>query len=184
MAESDPYADFKSGENSNLKTVLRSLAEELLAAQAEVARIELELETANGVVKDIVENRIPNVAEGLEGEFDIGEGRKLIIKEEIRASVAGEKLIPAVAWLDEHDYGGIVKRELTFSFGKDDHEKVKKFKEAVAPILRQQGLVLREKNAIHPATLLSWVKEQLGEGIELPKEIFGIFRQRKAKVKE
>jgi hypothetical protein len=180
----DPYADFKSQEGDNLKTVLRELADELIAAQAEVDRIQLELDAANGVVKDLVENRIPNVAEGLEGDFNIGDGRTLTIKQEIRASVAGEKLAPAVEWLDAHNYGNIVKRNLTFEFGKDDDERVKAFKEAVLPILVAQKLVLKEKTAIHPATLLAWVKERLKEGDNLPVDVFGIFRQRIAKVKE
>lgn len=182
--QDDPYADFKSGDNDNLKTVLRQLADELVEAMADVDRIKEELKTAENVVKDLTENRIPSVAEGLEGKFDLGDGRTLTIKEEIRASVAGEKLAPAVEWLDAHDYGGLVKRNLTFEFGKDDDERVKKFKEAVEPILKEQKLVLKEKHAIHPATLVAWVKERLEEGDKLPVDVFGIFRQRIAKVKE
>jgi len=180
----DPYAEFKSNESDNLKTVLRGLVDELVEAMSEVDRIKAELEVAENVVKDLTQNRIPSVAEGLEGKFDLGDGRTLTIKEEIRASVAGEKLGPAVEWLDAHDYGSIVKRNLTFEFGKDDHKRVKAFKEAVAPILKSQKLVLKEKNAIHPATLVAWVKERLAEGDALPVDIFGIFRQRVAKVKE
>lgn len=180
----DPYAAFKANEGDNMKTVLRALADELVGAMAEVERIEQELEVARNVVKDLTENRIPAVAEGLEGKFDLGDGRTLTIKEEIRASVAGEKLAPAVEWLDAHDYGNIVKRNLTFEFGKDDHDKVRAFKDFIAPILREQRLVLKEKNAIHPATLVAWVKERLAEGDALPVDVFGIFRQRIARVKE
>ena len=68
-------------------------------------------------------------------------------------------------------------------YGKDDDEKVKKFKEAIAPIVRDQRLVFKEKAAIHPQTLLAGVKERLKEGDTLPVEIFGIFRQKTAKVK-
>jgi site-specific DNA-cytosine methylase len=180
----DPYAEFNSDENDNLKNVLRQLADELVEANAEVDRIKEQLLVAENVVKNLTDNRIPAVAEGLEGKFDLGDGRTLTIKEEIRASVAGEKLAPAVEWLDAHDYGNLVKRNLIFEFGKDDDERVKKFKEAVEPILKQQRLVLKEKHAIHNATLVAWVKERLEEGDNLPVDVFGIFRQRVAKVKE
>lgn len=180
----DPYAEFKASQGDNLKTVLRSLADELVDAMAEVERIQEQLTVAQNMVKDLTEVRIPAVAEGLEGKFDLGDGRSLTIKEEIRASVAGEKLEPAVEWLDSQGYGGIVKRNLTFEFGKDDHERVQAFKEAIAPILKSQRLVLKEKRAIHPQTLVAWVKERLGEGDKLPVDIFGIYRQRVAKVKE
>jgi hypothetical protein len=45
-------------------------------------------------------------------------------------------------------------------------------------------LVMKENYSVHHATLNAWVKEQLGDGVELPKETFGIFRQRSSKVKE
>lgn len=180
----DPYGEFKASEGDNFKAVLRGLADELLEAMAEVDRIKEELMTAENMVKDLTDVRIPNVVEGLEGKFDLGDGRTMTIKEEIRASVAGEKLEPAVEWLDANNYGNIVKRNLIFEFGKDDHEKVQAFKEAITPILKQQRLVLKEKRAIHNATLVAWVKERLAEGDDLPIDIFGIFRQRIAKVKE
>ena len=182
--DDDPYASLRADESSNIQTVLRQLADELLEHMAEVDRIKEELQAAENLVRDYTENRIPAVAEGLEGKFDLGDGRTLTIKEEIRASVAGEKLAPAVEWLDAHDYGNIVKRNLIFEFGKDDDEKVKAFKEAVTPILKAQKLVLKEKHAIHNATLVAWVRERLDEGESLPIDIFGIFRQRIAKVKE
>lgn len=179
----DPYSDFKKP-SSNLTIVLDQLADELLAAEAEVQRIEEELAAAKKLVQDIATIRIPAVTDGLEGKFTLTDGRTLIVKEDIRASVAGERLAPAVKWLDDNDYGGIVKREVVFSFGKDDHEKVKAFNKAIGPIIKKMGLVSKEKNAIHPQTLLSFVREKLGEGVELPKETFGIFRQQTAKVKE
>lgn len=179
----DPYGDFKT-DNGNLNAVLNQLADELLDAEAEVVRIEEELATAKKLVEEIASKRIPAVTDGLEGTFNLGNGRKLVVDEVIRASVAGEKLAPAVKWLDDNDFGGIVKREVIFSFGKDDHEKVKAFRKAIDNTIKQMGLVAKEKNAIHPQTLLSFVREKLKDGVVLPKETFGIFRQSIAKVKE
>lgn len=182
MPADDDYGDFR-GDNSNLTAVLNQLADELVAALQEVADAEQTLKEKKAYADDIAQVRIPAATDGLEGKFDLGNDRTLEVKEEIRASVAGDKLAPAVQWLDEHDYGSIVKRTLVFEFGKDDDEKVKKFKEAVTPIIREQKLVMKEKTAIHPQTLLAWVKERLKEGDKLPIETFGIFRQKTAKVK-
>jgi len=185
MTNDDAYGDFREdiGPNSNLTIVLNQLADELIEALKEVAEAEQTLKDKKAYADDIAQVRIPAVTDGLEGKFDLGNDRTLEVKEEIRASVAGEKLAPAVQWLDEHDYSSIVKRTVVFEFGKDDDEKVKKFKEAIAPIVRDQRLVFKEKAAIHPQTLLAWVKERLKEGDTLPVEIFGIFRQKTAKVK-
>ena len=180
---SDEYAAFRQPDkNDNLNGVLRSLADELMAAEAEITRITAELEVANNIKKDLVEKRIPDVTDGLEGKFNLGDGREMTIKEEIRSSIAGEKRVPAIQWLDENGYGHIVKREIIFEFPKGEEERCKKFIEAIES-LDLGPLVMKSNYTVHHATLNSWVKEQLGEGVELPKETFGIFRQRVAKLK-
>ena len=117
-----------------------------------------------------------------EGKFALSDGRTLEVKEDIRSSIAGEKRIPAIKWLDENDYGHIVKRQLTFEFGKGSDEQVAAFRKHVEKM--KTPLVMKENYTVHHATLNAWVKEQLGEGVDLPRETFGIFRQRVAKVKE
>jgi len=179
----DSYAAFRDDKPSdNLTAVLRTLADEYLAAEAEVARIEAELEVAKANLKDVAENRIPQATDGMEGKFNLGDGRELQIKEEIRSSIAGEKREPAIKWLDEHGYGHIVKREIVFEFPKGDEARSKAFVEAVQKL--GIPLVMKSNFSVHHSTLNSWVKERLGEGDALPNETFGIFRQRTAKVKD
>ena len=181
---SDDYAAFRDeGQNSNLSAVLVSLADELIAAEEEVARIEVMLEEAKLKVKDIAEVRLPQATDGMEGKFNLGDGRELQVKEEIRSSIAGEKREPAIKWLDDNGYGHIVKREVSFEFPKGDEERCKKFIEMIGT-LQLGPLVMKSNYTVHHATLNSWVKEQLGEGVDLPTDTFGIFRQRTAKIKE
>lgn len=179
----DPYAAFKDEAiPGNLEIVLMQLADELVAADALILEREEALEAAKDARKDIAEVRIPLATEGMNGKLVLKDGRTLEVKEDIRSSIAGEKRVPAIRWLDEHDYGHIVKRELVFSFAKGDDEAFEKFEKAVKKI--KMPLVMKENFSVHHATLNAWVKEQLGMGTELPKEVFGIFRQRVAKVKE
>jgi len=179
----DDYAAFRDDRPSdNLNAVLRSLADEYLAAEAKVALIVVELELANAELKDIAETRIPQATDGMEGKFNLGDGREMIVKEEIRSSIAGEKREPAIKWLDDNNYGHIVKRELVFEFPKGDEARTKAFIEAVGKL--EMKLVMKSNYSVHHATLNSWVKERLGDGVELPKDTFGIFRQRTAKVKD
>ena len=181
----DEYAAFRDEPSTNLTTVLRQLADEYLAAEAEVLRIEAELETAKASMKDVAEVRIPAATDGMDGKFNLGDGRELQVKEEIRSSIAGDKKDPAIAWLDDHDYGHIVKRQVVVEFAKGETERTTAFLEAVKALEMELGtLVVKTNFSVHHATLNSWVKEQLGEGVDLPVDIFGIFRQRTAKVKE
>lgn len=176
----DPYADFKKPD-SNFKVMLRSLADELERANEEVVRIQTELTTAENMVKDIVERKIPEATEGMDGKFDLGDGRELELNEKVRASIAGDKRVPAIKWLDEHDFGHIVKRQLIFEFGKGSDEEMKAFVEHVKKFKKLP--VMKENFSVHPQTLIAWVNERLKEGDDLPKETFGIFVQRFAKIK-
>jgi len=181
----DPYAGFRDEPSSNLTTVLRQLADEYLKSEAEVQRIETELETAKSVMKDIAEVRIPQATDGMDGKFNLGDGRELTVKEEIRSSIAGDKREPAIEWLDAHNYGHIVKRQVIVEFAKGETERTTKFLEAVKGLEKELGMLVVKTNfSVHHATLNSWVKEQLNEGTNLPVDVFGIFRQRTAKVKE
>ena len=179
----DAYAAFKDeGIPSNQLVVLRQLTDEMQYAEKAVEAAEIILETAKDTLKNIVENSIPSAVDGLDGIFDLKDGRTLTIKEEIRSSIAKEKRVPAIKWLDEHDYGHIVKRQLIFEFTKADQ---KKFEEFVVFIKKSKLPVnMKENFSVHHATLNSWVKERLSEGDILPTEVFGIYRQRTAKVKE
>jgi len=183
----DDYAAFRDEPGENFKAVLRTLADELMAADAAVLEKEQELETCKAVVKDIAQHRIPQATEGMDGTFDLGDGRELQLKEDIRASIAGEKRAPAINWLDEHDYGHIVKRQVIVEFGKGEEERTKVFLAKVRELEKHEDigkLIVKTNYSVHPATLVSFVKEQLGEGVALPIDVFGIFRQRVAKVKE
>lgn len=178
---SDPYADFKSGTGSNMDATLISLADELVAAQRLVEAKEEELRLAKDALKDIAEVKIPTATDGLEGKFTLSDGRELTVKEDIRSSIAGEKKLPAIKWLDDNGYGHIVKREVKFIFGKDSQEQVDRLMNALSTLDNLPPV--KNELSVHHSTLNSWVKEQLSEGVELPNETFGIYRQRVAKVK-
>jgi len=183
---SNDYSAFQDSKPSeNLTTVLRQLADEYLEAEAEMAAAQAELDKAKTSLKDIAENRIPQATDGMEGKFNLGDGRELQVKEEIRASIAGDKRVPAIAWLDDNEYGSIVKRQVIVEFAKGDTERCDKFLASVKALEASLGtLVVKSNFSVHHATLTSWVKEQLSEGVVLPTDVFGIFRQRTAKVKE
>jgi hypothetical protein len=178
----DPYADFKDdGVPKNLMNVLMQLADELVEAERIAEEKKEELRLAEVKVSEIKNNRIPDAAEGLKGKFKLDDGRELEINETIRASIAGDKRVPAINWLDGNDYGHIVKRELVIAFDRKDEEGLRKFKELIAS--SDNPLNMKENYSVHPQTLMAFVREKMGEGVNLPKDVFGIFRQREAKVK-
>ncbi len=178
----DEYAEYR-GNDHNLKRVLTDLAEELDFAQKEVDNKKSELEDAQAHLKELSHRTIPEAADGLDGKFELeGTERQLIIEEIIRASIAEERKEPAIKWLDENGYGNLVKRQLIIEFNRDDEERYKSFVEHIK-MFPGPNLVIKRTDSVHHATLTSWVREKLEAGVDLPVQIFGIFRGRVAKLK-
>tara|TARA_R110000772_G_scaffold30806_13_gene76541 strand:+ start:2100 stop:2657 length:558 start_codon:yes stop_codon:yes gene_type:complete len=182
----DEYAGYREAESStNLTTVLVSLADEMNDAMINLDFAQAALDQAKAELKDIVEIKIPSAVDGMSGKFDLGDGRELTIKEDIRASIAGDKKNPAINWMDEHGYGHIVKRKIVVEFPKGEEERTAAFLTALKALETDLGMLnIKQDLSVHHATLTSWVKEQLADGVDIPTDVFGIFRQRTAKLKE
>jgi len=179
----DPYESFKDDTiPSNLMTVLSQLADEQTALEKLKIKIEAELEEVNQALRQLSDIKIPAAAEGLQGKLKLDDGRTIEIGEKIRASISGEKKFPAIAWLDKNDFGHIVKRQVILEFARDDHENFNKVKKA----LEATGVPANMKieSNVHWMTLEAWVREKLKEGVNLPRDIFGIYIQKISKITE
>jgi len=180
------YSDFTSDEppaiGDNLMKSIVSLADQADHAEREVARIEKLLDEAKTNVRRLLETEIPGLMDGMEGTLKLPDGREVSVNEHIRASIAGEKKYPAIKWLNENGHGAIIKRKFVIEFSKDQEEEAESFAEELAA--RDKPLNMKREYSVHPQTLQAFVREQLGEGVALPAETFGIYRQRIAKIKE
>ena len=120
-------------------------------------------------------------AGGIE-KFALADGRSVTLKDELFASVTEANRDAAFAWLEGHGHGDVIKDELKFMLGKGP------LAAAIAEelIADAEGLGIdthSRKRAVHSATLQALLKEQLAEGVEVPKETFGVFQQRRAIIK-
>lgn len=166
----------------NLMKSMVFLVDQAEEAEREVERLNALLDEAKTNHRRILETEIPQLMDGMEGTFDLPDGRKVTVKEDIRCSIAGEKKYPAIKWLNENGHGAIIKRKFTIEFSKDQEDEAEAFAKELAD--RDEPLNVKREFSVHPQTLGAFVREQLGEGVALPAETFGIFRQRVAKIKE
>ena len=121
----DPYAAFKDDAiPGNLEVVLMQLADELQEADVLILELEIALEKAKDARKDIAEQRIPAATEGMNGKLTLKDGRILEVKEDIRSSIAGEKRVPAINWLDANGYGNLPKRQIIVEFSKGEDKAI------------------------------------------------------------
>lgn len=160
---------------------LAVLAEQQEEAETQVEEIEEALRVAKYRLRDIAEVQIPEAMDeaGVE-EFTTSSGLKISVAEKILGSLSEERSEAAFAWLAEHGYSELIKREFKIVFNKDEEQ----WAEAFAQELTEREHPLRHeiKRAIHPSTLQAWVKEQLREGVDIPLDTFGVYRSRKSKI--
>ncbi len=182
---SHDYSEFQSSSpGDNLMARLEGLAQEQLDAEARLSSLEAQVDEAKAVVRRIKENDLPNLLD----EAQLGDskivtpnGIEIAMKEEIRGSIPKGKEKPAHDWLEENDNGGLIKRTVTITFSKDEESWAAKFARDCAN--RKKPLNLEIKRAVHISTLRSFVKECMANGIPIPLQTFGVFRQRFTKVK-
>lgn len=157
---------------------MAKLAQEYVAAEAEVARLQSELKAAQQRAVQLGEVIIPERMDELGlATITTSDGATLSVLENIRASLPKEAKGAALAWLRDNGYAALIKRKVTVEFGKGEDEKAKEALE------RLNGFDVSDDQTVHPQTLQAWVRECLAEGIEIPQETFGVYRQRLTKVK-
>lgn len=155
------------------------LAEATLAAQTKVEKLEGDLKTATQDYRSLAEKKLPEAMELLGmSSFTTTSDISIEVSEKIRASLAPENRPKAFTWLEENGYGGIIKSEVVVVFKRHQIDEAKKF----ADELRQKGYLANLERKIEPSTLTAFIKENLAQGKDIPLDIFGVFRQRIAKV--
>lgn len=158
---------------------LQEMAERQAQAQAEVARLEAELNRAKETLKDLAERQVPELMDqiGIE-DFRTRTGLRIRIEESIRASIPKERTFEAFAWLQSNNSASLIKRKVAVEFGKGEDAAATE----LAAYLKKQGYAPENEAKVHPQTLGAWVREKLKAGVEIPLDLFGVFRQRVSKI--
>ena len=124
--------------------VVKAAEEALRAAKANYIRIEQEdLPTVMASV-------------GLKA-FKLDNGFTVEIKDDVQASITEENKPAAHAWLEDNNFGGLIKSVVSMQFGKGDLEKAQK---AITP-LTEAGFEPEMTESVHWSTLCKFLREQL-----------------------
>lgn len=175
------YGEFRDGPGDNLLGSIRAVARRLKSEEAEVARLEEALQKAKERMRHTAEHELPGLMEtaGM-AKFALEEGTEIVVHEVLRGSIPKSRADEAHAWLEEHNSGGLIKREVVIEFDRGEEGWAKKFLADLAK--RKKPVRSQVKKNVHPQTLLAYLREKLGNGEPVPLDLFGVFRQRVAKV--
>ena len=181
------YSDYKDeatpdsiGDNALAR--LQAKAQEQLDLEALMASLENQLAEATKRWNQVRIRELPDLMDELElTQFKLRSGVELNMAEEIRAGIKDEHREAAHKWLEDHDNGGLIKRQVVIEFGREEEGWARKFMRDCAQ--RKKKLNLAMKKSVHAGTLKSFVKGCLDDGVDIPQDLFGVMRQRFVKIK-
>lgn len=127
-------------------------------------------------------------------EIRTAEGAHIKVDSTIRASLAAaknpERARQAIDWLIEHGHGNVVKDQVILPFAAGQSELVAAVLDELKLVNDRLGekneawsIDVQEKMDVHPSTLSSLISSLLKDGEEVPHDLFGVIRQKKAMIK-
>lgn len=157
---------------------LGELADAQLTLERQIDEAEKYVKKVKEQLQNIQCVAIPNLLDSMGvKEVKLANGMKLTVKEDVKASIRSGHIEQAVAWLEEHNIGDIVKNEFKVKFGRGEDTA------ALSQFCEQHGYNAEQKQSVHPMTMKATVKEQMANGVEFPEELFSIFPDRKSVIK-
>lgn len=168
---------------------LGKLVIELYDAQAELAQAEEHLKRKKAEVDALEQNRIPTLMTELGVEsYTMVDGSKLTLKRDVAVSIKVENRERAIAWMIAHGHEGIIKTEVTVSFGKGEMDEAERL---TRRIKKSVNFPVELSKTVHPQTLKAWVREMRAEDLpaddrvpEGPDGLFTTFDFYKVKVEK
>lgn len=178
VADYSAYAEAPAADRLAQLTVLASQQSDL---ESQIAVMETNLAKKREELKLLAEKTLPEAMDGLQmKEFTTQSGLCIKIAEAIRANIPKARTEEAIKWLDDNGFSNLVKRKFTIAFGKKEEKLARKFMRDLEQ--RKTKLNVDDDSGVHNKTLAAFVKEQLEEGKDIPMDLFGVFRQRYAKI--
>jgi len=175
----DVASDLQNVEEKGLSQ-LASLVRQQLALEKRVEDIELELATAQKDLKAVSEDLLPSaMAEYGMAKLKMDDGSEITVAKYYSASIPKVRQDEAFDWLRNNGHDGLIKNQLSVSFGRSEDEIAQSLKSK----LEDEGYETMQKVWVEPMTLKAFVKEQVEGGEPIPSDLFGIYIGEKAKIR-
>lgn len=174
MSESDEFSK------------LSLLVAEMAQLEIEEEDLELKLNAIQKKRRVYEENFIPTLMDKLDMEnVTTRAGIKVEVVSDVRASFPKDESRQKLAeeWLKGTGDEGILKYEFKIKFSKGDTELAALFSKLLVDANIAEHALVEQGLSIHPQTLLAFLRERLRNGADVPNDVFGVFVQRRAKIK-
>jgi hypothetical protein len=154
----------KLGELGKAVTAMIDLRMKVAEAENKLAEVKRQYhEFAIGKVPDIMAEL------GLK-EVQTQHGVKIVVAREVQCKFIPEVKERAFEWMEQNNYGALIKNEVSVEFGKDNEAAVRR----VVAAIREAGFEPEVSKDVHPMTLKAWGKRQIEDGETIPSEYFNV----------
>ena len=176
----DKSSDIKNKRDIQMSE-LTDLANELERVDAEIVEAELQLSNLKQNRKTIAEEHLPQLMEqaGIDS-LSLASGKKIAVQEFVDAKIKDPNV--AFQWLRETNNDSIIKNEISVSLGRGDDALAQ---EIISTLKDKHDIEANVRVGIHNMTLKSFCRDALDNpelAETLPKEAFGIYQGKRAKV--
>lgn len=146
---------------------------------AKIIDLQAKLKVEQERLRNIMWTKLPAMMKDMKlKSFKTLDGLDIDLKDEVQCSISEERRASAIGWLEANKHEGIIKREISIAFNKDQQEQADKLMAELAGRFAGLG----EKKTVHPSTLKAFVKEMLTTGKSIPTDIFAIRQFEIAKI--
>jgi uncharacterized small protein (DUF1192 family) len=179
-AEMAEDASHQMVSNDQLKSI-SALADRQVHLEQEVQQLEAQLKQKQEELRQVAERDLPTKMDevGMK-EFTLSDGRKVSIKEELKASIPKHRKNDAADWLLQYGLGSLVKEQVAVNFEAGEDDKV----QTVVNQLREQGFPATVAKDMNTNSVKSALKELRGQGVDVPMELFGAYDLRQSKIQQ
>ena len=182
---------------SNELGAVTGMAQKMYDLENEITSLEEQLKSKKQDLRMLAEQDLPDLMQELNlKEFTLKNGAKIEVKEVISGSVPSQGAIDRAKeedkrvelqmlqqqcfdWLRSNGGGALIKSNVEVQFGKDEDKACNDFTKR----LREENLYFKRAVGVHPATLNKYLQERLGEGKDVPLEMFRVYTGRKASIR-
>ena len=155
------------------------LANEAVNLEREISDAEQLLKGKKQALIKITDEQLPEALEemGLQS-FTMTDGAEISVKPIYAASIPVGRKPEAFEWLRDHEFGDLVKNNVTVTFGRGEDEDARDF----VDFCDAQGFVPSQTEKVEPSTLKAWLRERVEAGDPIPLDLFGAFISQRATI--
>lgn len=166
---------------SDKMDALNEALEEAIGLEEAAAQMEEDLKATKKALHALKSSRIPDLMDELQISSIDFRGWAVKIADFVSGTLPKEPAAhkKAILWLEDHGAGGLIKTDLSLSFGRSQHNEALD----LAARLEADGLAPNVASGVHPQTLKKFALDCMRNGDELDTEVLGLYIGKVANIK-